>query len=52
MAAADELVRHLGAGADPLAEDAALMVLARAGTLALVSSVELDGAFSAALGKR
>jgi hypothetical protein len=34
MAAADELVRLLGAEADPLSEDSALMVLARAGALA------------------
>ena len=43
MAAADELVRHLGAEADPLSEDSALMVLARAGALALVSRVEVAG---------
>jgi hypothetical protein len=41
MAAADELVRHLGAETDPLSEDSALMVLARAGALALVSRVEV-----------
>ena len=43
MAAADELVRHLGAVADPLGEDSPLIVLARAGALALVNKVELDG---------
>jgi len=43
MAAADELVRHLGAVADPLVEDSPLIVLARAGALALVNRVELDG---------
>jgi hypothetical protein len=41
MAAADELVRHLGAAADPLSADSPLMVLARAGALALVNRVEL-----------
>lgn len=44
MAAADELVRYLGATADPLDERSPLMVLARAGALALVSRLELDGA--------
>ena len=44
MAAAHELVAHLAAGTDPLGEDSALMVLARAGALALVSRIELDGA--------
>ena len=43
MAAADELVRHLGAAADPLGQDSPLIVLARAGALALVNRVELDG---------
>ena len=43
MAAADELVRHLGAAADPLDERSPLMVLARAGALALISRLELDG---------
>ena len=42
MAAADELVRHLGAAADPLGQDSPLIVLARAGALALVNRVELD----------
>ena len=41
MAAAGELVRHLGAAADPLSPDRPLMVLARAGALALVNRVEL-----------
>ena len=42
VAAADELVRHLAATeADPLAEDGPLMVLARAGALALVSRAEV-----------
>jgi hypothetical protein len=41
MAAAEELVRHLSAAADPLGEDSPLMVLARAGALALVNRVEL-----------
>jgi hypothetical protein len=45
MAAADELVRHLAATeADPLAEDSPLLVLARAGALALVNRVELGEA--------
>jgi hypothetical protein len=43
MAAGDELVRHLAATeADPLGEDSPLMILARAGALALVSRLELD----------
>jgi hypothetical protein len=42
IAAADELVRHLGAATDPLGQDSPLMVLARAGALALVNRVELD----------
>jgi hypothetical protein len=42
MAAVDELVRQLGTAADPLSRDSALMVLARAGALALVNRVELD----------
>ena len=45
MAAADELVRHLGAAADALGEDSPLIVLARSGALALVNRVELDGNF-------
>jgi hypothetical protein len=48
MAAGDELVRHLAATeADPLAEDSPLMVLARAGALALVSRVEVAGSAQA-----
>ena len=43
MAAADELVRHLGAEADPLGEHSSLMVLARTGTLALMDRIELNG---------
>ena len=44
VAAGGELVRHLAATeADPLAEDSALMVLARAGALALVNRVEVAG---------
>jgi hypothetical protein len=44
MAAACELVAHLAAtAADPLSEDNPLMVLARAGALALMSKLELDG---------
>ena len=43
MAAADELVRHLAAAADPLGEDSPLMVLARAGALALVDRAEVAG---------
>jgi hypothetical protein len=43
MAAADELVRHLGAGEEPLGEHSSLMVLARAGALALMSRIELVG---------
>lgn len=35
MAAADELVRHLGAEADPLGEHSSVVVLARAAALAL-----------------
>ena len=42
LAAADELVQHLGAAADPLGQDSPLIVLARAGALALVNRVELD----------
>ena len=43
MAAAHDLVAHLAAtGADPLAEDSPVMVLARAGALAFMSKVELD----------
>jgi hypothetical protein len=45
MAAACELVAHLAATeADPLTADSPVMVLARAGALALVSRIELDGA--------
>jgi hypothetical protein len=44
VAAGEELVRHLAAtAADPLAEDGPLMVLARAGALALVSRAEVAG---------
>ena len=44
MAAADELVRHLTATeTDPLGEHSPLMVLARAGALALVSRVDAAG---------
>jgi hypothetical protein len=43
MAAADELVRHLGAAPDPLGADSPLMILARAGALALVNRAELYG---------
>ena len=44
MAAADELVRHLGADEEPLGGYSSLMVLARAGALALMSRIELAGA--------
>ncbi len=45
MAAAYELVTHLAATeADAPSEDNPLMVLARAGALALMSRIELDGA--------
>ena len=47
MAAADELVRHLGAEADPLGEHSSLMVLARAGTLALMNRIEPNGSVQA-----
>ena len=44
MAAADELVRHMAATeADPLGQGSPLMVLARAGALALVNRVETTG---------
>ena len=43
MTAADELVRHLGAEADPLSERSSLMVLAHAGALALMNRIELNG---------
>jgi hypothetical protein len=44
MAAGYELVRHLAASeADPLGKDSPLMVLARAGALALVNRVENAG---------
>ncbi len=42
-AAADELVRHLGAEADPPGEHSSLMVLARTGALALMDRIELNG---------
>jgi len=47
MAAADELVRHLGAEADPLGERSSLMILARAGALALMNRIELNGSVQA-----
>ena len=47
MAAAGELVRHLGAEADPLGEHSSLMILARAGALALMNRVELDASAQA-----
>jgi hypothetical protein len=44
LAAADELVRHMAAAeADPPGEGSSLMVLARAGALALVTRVETAG---------
>jgi hypothetical protein len=44
MAAADELVTHLVASeSNPPGEDSPVMVLARAGALALMSRIELDG---------
>jgi hypothetical protein len=44
MAAACELIEHLLATeADPLAEDSPLAVLARAGALALMRKLELEG---------
>ena len=52
MAAADELVRHLGAGADPLSEDSPLVVLARAGALALMDRGEVYGGSLRAVGDR
>lgn len=43
MAAACELVEHLAATeADPLSADSRVMVLARAGALALMSRIELS----------
>jgi hypothetical protein len=42
MAAADELLRHLAGGPDPLSEDSGLVVLVHAGALALLSKIELD----------
>ena len=47
MAAADELVRHLSAEADPLGEHGSLVVLARAGALALMNRIELDASVQA-----
>jgi hypothetical protein len=47
MAAAGELVRHLGAEAEPLGEHSPLMVLARAGALALMNRIELSGSIQA-----
>jgi hypothetical protein len=43
MAAADDLVRYLSAVAYSFGENSPLMVLARAGALALLSMVGLDG---------
>jgi hypothetical protein len=40
--AADELLRHLASGADPLSNDSGLVVLAHAGALALLGKIELD----------
>jgi hypothetical protein len=42
MAAADQLVRNLGAKTDPLSEHSSLVVLARAGALALMNRIELN----------
>jgi hypothetical protein len=43
MAAAHELIEHLvAAEADPLCEDSPVLVLARAGALALMSRIELE----------
>jgi len=48
MAAACELLEHLvAAEADPLTEDSPVLVLARAGALALMSRIELDGSAQA-----
>lgn len=48
MAAAHELVVHLAAtGAEPLAEDSPVMVLARAGALAPMTRLELSEGGSA-----
>jgi hypothetical protein len=47
MAAEGELVLHLGAEADPLGEHSSLVVLARAGALALMNRIELDGSVQA-----
>ncbi len=46
-AAADELVRHLAAGSDALADGNALMALARIGAQAMVTRAELDAERSA-----
>ena len=44
MGAACELIEHLAAAeANPLSEDSPVLVLARAGALALMSKIELDG---------
>jgi hypothetical protein len=43
-AAGDELVEYLAAQPDALGNDSALMVLARAGAQAMVTSAEVDGA--------
>ena len=47
MAAADELIRYLADEADPLGEHSSLMLLARAGALALMNSIELNGSAKA-----
>ena len=47
MAAADELVLQLSAEADPLGEHSSLVVLARAGALALMNRIDLDGSVQA-----
>ena len=47
MAAAGELILHLSAEADPLGEHSSLMVLARAGALALMNRIELNGSVQA-----
>ena len=42
MAAAEELLMHLMAGDDPLADDSGLPVLARVGAQTLMTRVETD----------
>jgi hypothetical protein len=44
--AADELVRHLAAQPDALGESGALLMLAYAGALAMVTRAEIEGAAS------